>query len=251
VAVPDLTGLTLGKAAGALIAAGLAATAPQTIPDAAPKGTVVRTDPAAGTQVAPGTAVTLLLSSGDPQPASTPQPTRAPAPTPTPTTAATATPVATPVNTPPPVSSRASPKAPEPTQFTCDGRTVVPDPLQRGWKVSQLFWAVRDGYDRVTLRLQPDPGRNGRSRVLPGVDVRGDAAVVLRFLGPVTMQGTMASSPGLGSLESVYVSANGQGRPWAVFGVDGEGCRALTVTAWNDPSTQTTPFVDVTLDISR
>jgi hypothetical protein len=65
------------------------------------------------------------------------------------------------------------------------------------------------------------------------------------------MQGTMASSPGLGSLESVYVSANGQGRPWAVFGVDGEGCRALTVTAWSDPSTQTTPFVDVTLDISR
>ena len=265
VVVPDVTGLTLGKAAVALIGAGLASAAPQTIHDAAPQGTVVRTDPPAGSQVAAGTPVTLLLSDGNPQPAGpSPQPTRPPAPTPAPTPAATATPEPTVVATPPPVTSRASPKAPEPTTFACDGRTTVADPLGRGWKVSQLFWAVRDGYDRVTLRLQPDTARSGRSRVVaetmaiadieaafPGVQVSGDAAVVLRFLGPVTMQGTMSSTPSLGSLESAFVSSNAQGRPWAVFGVDGDGCSALTVTAWSDPSTQTTPFVDVTLDIQR
>jgi len=139
----------------------------------------------------------------------------------------------------------------------------VADPLGRAWKVSQLFWAARDGYDRVTLRLQPDPGRAGGSSraivetlskadlavALPGVAVGGDVAVVLRFTGPVSLSGSIAATPRLGSVQSASVTKDIHNKPWAVFGVTGDGCAALSSTAWADPSTQTTAFVDITLDI--
>jgi hypothetical protein len=271
VTVPDVAGMTLGKAAGALGAVGLAGASPRTVPDAAPQGTVIGTDPAAGTQVPAGTAITLILSSGPAvettapsaapvrtqPPAPTLKPTRAPAPTPEPTPA-----VGT---TPPPITSTASPRAPEPTAFSCDGRTVIADPLQRGWTVKQVFWAKRDRYDRVTVRLEPDTRRDGgRSRViletmtpeqidaiLPGVTVGGDTAVTLRFAGPIGVTGDMSGTPSMGSLESVVITRGPDNRPWTVVGASGDGCAALTVTAWSDPSTQTTPFVDVTLDIEH
>jgi hypothetical protein len=271
VTVPDVAGMTLSKAAGALGAVGLTGGAPRSVPDAAPAGTVIGTDPAAGTQVPVDAAVTLILSSGPPAastgPTPVPQRTLPPAPTLEPTGAPARTPRPTPGVrvTPPPVSSTASPKAPEPVAFSCDGRTVIADPLERGWTVTRVFWARRATYDRVTVRLERDPRRDGgRSRViletltpdevaavLPGVPVEGDAAVTLRFAGPIRVTGDMTGSPDMGSLRSVVITRGDDNRPWAVVGADGDGCAALTVTAWTDPSTQTTPFVDVTLDIEH
>ena len=65
----------------------------------------------------------------------------------------------------------------------------------------------------------------------------------------MTLPGEMASTPGYRALESALVTRDDRGRPWAVFGVSGDGCIAFTSTAWADPSTQTTAFVDLTLDI--
>ena len=91
---------------------------PRPIHDAAPQGTVVRTDPPAGSQVARRHGGDAAPVGREPQPASpSPQPTRAPRrPRPAPTPAADRRrPTPTVVATPPPVTSRASPKAPEPT----------------------------------------------------------------------------------------------------------------------------------------
>ena len=86
---------------------------------------------------------------------------------------------------------------------------------------------------------------------LPDVQVSGDTAVTLRFAGPIGLTGDMGGSPRMGALRSATITRDDARRPWGVFGVTGDGCSALQVTAWGDPSTQTTPFVDVTLDIHR
>ena len=36
-----------------------------------------------------------------------------------------------------------------------------------------------------------------------------------------------------------------------MFGVAGSGCIGLQAPAWVDPSTQDTPFVDITIDIEH
>jgi hypothetical protein len=35
------------------------------------------------------------------------------------------------------------------------------------------------------------------------------------------------------------------------MGVDGKGCVSIQAPMWDDPSTQDTPFVDVTVDVQH
>lgn len=68
--------------------------------------TVVRTDPASGAQVAPGTSITLYVANYDHgTPAVTPSPKPSPSPSPSPTNTPTPTPTATKQPTPTPTSS--------------------------------------------------------------------------------------------------------------------------------------------------
>ena len=65
VTVPDLAGSTPARVDGALDPLGLDLGSTRTAHDAvAPPGRILRTDPAAGTKVRPGTSVTLVVSSG-------------------------------------------------------------------------------------------------------------------------------------------------------------------------------------------
>src|SRR6185503_9173312 len=65
VAVPDVVGLTTAAATDALGAADLTVGATTTAASATvPEGLIISQDPAGGTQVAPGTAVALVVSSG-------------------------------------------------------------------------------------------------------------------------------------------------------------------------------------------
>ena len=93
VAVPNLIGQTRTEANATLSAAGLRLGQVDEEPAAQASGTVIRTDPGAGTEVARDSQVNLVLSTG-PTPSPTPQPTPVPTPTPAPT--ATPTPAPTP-----------------------------------------------------------------------------------------------------------------------------------------------------------
>jgi len=64
--VPNLQGSTQDEAEQALSNAGLNVTHAQTQQSSEPAGTVLRTDPPAGSQVEPGTSVTPIVSSGPP-----------------------------------------------------------------------------------------------------------------------------------------------------------------------------------------
>ena len=81
--VPILVGQTRLEASATLTAAGLGLGAVTQEPSDRPEGTVIRSTPAAGTTVAAGSQVDIVLSSG-PTPSPTPSPTPAPTPTPTP-----------------------------------------------------------------------------------------------------------------------------------------------------------------------
>ena len=93
VAVPNLIGQTRNEATATLNAAGLQLGQVDNEPSAQEAGTVIRSDPGAGTDVERNSQVNLVLSTG-PTPSPTPQPTPPPTPTPAPT--ATPTPEATP-----------------------------------------------------------------------------------------------------------------------------------------------------------
>ena len=102
VAVPRLRGQTLDQARQTLADAGLSVGAIEREPDPAiPDGSVIRSDPSEGVDVAAESQVDLVVSTG-PTPSPTPTPTPTPVPTPVPT------PTPTPVPTPPPAT-------PEPT----------------------------------------------------------------------------------------------------------------------------------------
>jgi len=81
--VPILVGQTRLEASATLTAAGLGLGAVTQEPSGQQEGTVIRSTPAAGTTVAAGSQVDIVLSSG-PTPSPTPSPTPAPTPTPTP-----------------------------------------------------------------------------------------------------------------------------------------------------------------------
>ena len=65
VAVPELTGLSRADARDALAAAGLVEGDTSRVEDASTRDTVLDQDPAPGTEVAPGSAVDLVLSAAD------------------------------------------------------------------------------------------------------------------------------------------------------------------------------------------
>jgi serine/threonine-protein kinase len=68
VAVPDVHGKSVAEAASILGQAGLNGSKTQSEPsDSVPKDQVIRTDPAAGTQVDKGSNVTIIVSSGPAQ----------------------------------------------------------------------------------------------------------------------------------------------------------------------------------------
>jgi len=167
--------------------------------------------------------------------------------------------------TPGPVRTTASPRAPAPRTFRCDGIEGVRDPRDRGWRVDGTFWAEREGYDRVTLRLVPDARLDGKvARVivetlsfeeldalgLPA-PAEGDVVVVVRFSPSVSLTRTLQASPEKTAVRSLTRLAGDDGRVYTLLGVVGDGCTALQVPMWDDPSTQDTPFVDITVDIQH
>ena len=97
-AVPRLRGQTLDQARETLDEAGLSVGAIDRVPDPSiPDGSVISSNPAEGVDVAAGSQVDLVVSTGP-----TPSPTPTPTPTPTPVPTPTPTPVPTPVPTLPP-----------------------------------------------------------------------------------------------------------------------------------------------------
>jgi len=102
VAVPDLRNLTQAAAITALVQAQLTPGAATEAADPeVPKGSVISSSPSTGVEVAVGTTVDYLLSTGPAAtPTPTPSPTPSPTPTPTPTPAPTPTPTPAPTPTP-------------------------------------------------------------------------------------------------------------------------------------------------------
>lgn len=236
-----------------------------------------RVTPSAVATIAPLATPSVLPASPGPTilatPSAVPLPTRAPTPTEAPTPAPTATPdtlgptpTGRPVATPGPITSTASPRAPGPSAFVCDGASSLRDPFERGWRLNGIYWAERAEFDRITLRLVPESSLDGR---VPRVNVetrpirevvddlglprptQGDVAVVVRFSNAVALTRQLQGTPEKPAVRALTATATGDGRVWAVLGVSGDGCFALQVPAWDDPSTQNTPFVDVTVDVQH
>jgi eukaryotic-like serine/threonine-protein kinase len=102
VAVPRLRGQTEQQARDTLSSFDLSVGSIEREPDASvPDGSVIRSNPAEGVEVAAGSQVDLVISTG-PTPSPTPSPTPVPTPTPTPVPTPTPTPVPTPTPTPTP-----------------------------------------------------------------------------------------------------------------------------------------------------
>jgi serine/threonine-protein kinase len=102
VAVPPLRGQTLDQAERTLEREQLALGTVSQEPDASvPEGSVIRSDPPEGNDVAVGSHVNLVISTG-PTPSPTPSPTPTPTPTPVPTLPPTPTPTPVPTDTPQP-----------------------------------------------------------------------------------------------------------------------------------------------------
>ncbi|ADG76569.1 glycosyl transferase family 51 [Cellulomonas flavigena DSM 20109] len=83
-----LAGRTEADASGALQGAGLVARIANERSATVPAGRVIRVEPGEGTTLAAGATVTLVVSSGAPQPTPSPTPPPAPSPTPEPTQSA-------------------------------------------------------------------------------------------------------------------------------------------------------------------
>ncbi len=74
VAVPDVVGQTEADANSAITGAGLVAAKTEAADDTVPEGDVVSQDPAGGTEVAEGSTVTIVVSTGPDTPANVPVP---------------------------------------------------------------------------------------------------------------------------------------------------------------------------------
>ncbi len=108
IVVPDVAGMTQPNAIVALTTAGLYVAGTTARPDAAaPSGSVIATEPAAGREVAIGTRVTLVLSSG-PAPEATPSPTVGSTPAPSGEPIPSVTPGASSPTDPTPATSAAA-----------------------------------------------------------------------------------------------------------------------------------------------
>ncbi|HZY57795.1 MAG TPA: Stk1 family PASTA domain-containing Ser/Thr kinase, partial [Rubrobacteraceae bacterium] len=129
VKVPDVRGQSLEEASGALQDAGLTVDQEyDTAESSEPKGTVLSTDPPAGSEVEEGTSVALTVSSGTPKARTTELNTPADNGTPkrTATEFNTQQPDLTPVSSPDPAPV-AAPQQPAPKQSAQDGEQVLED----------------------------------------------------------------------------------------------------------------------------
>ncbi len=129
VKVPDVRGQSLEEASSTLQDAGLTVDQEyDTAESSEPKGTVLSTDPPAGSEVEEGTSVALTVSSGTPKARTTELNTPADNSTPkeTATEFNTQQPVLTPVSSPDPAPVSA-PQQPAPTQSDQDGEQVLED----------------------------------------------------------------------------------------------------------------------------
>ena len=113
--VPNVVGLSAGEARGALEAAGFTVLEVQESSDV-PVGVVVRSTPGAG-RAAPGSTITIVVSSGPEvvEPTQAPEPTPEPTPAPTPAPTPQPTPAPTPAPTPDPVPTEQPAPTPAPT----------------------------------------------------------------------------------------------------------------------------------------
>jgi hypothetical protein len=215
--------------------------------------------------------VPLVTPAPTPTPAPTAPPTAGPTPTPpptpivtpTPTPAATLPPRST--SSPGPIRTTASPRAPAPEAFACKGVSFVKDPLNRAWRLGGVYWAERAEYDRVTLRLLPvEDAAEAVARVnvetvalgkLAGLDLpaptAGEVATVIRFSPSIDLARALQGSPDKTAVKSLTALTAPDGRVNVVMGVDGKGCVSIQAPMWDDPSTQDTPFVDVTVDVQH
>ena len=203
------------------------------------------------------TATPVAIATADPTDAPT-APPGSPDPTQTPLPAASETPGASP--------GVASPKAPPPTGFDCASAVSVRDPLDRGWRLNGVYWAERDSYDRLTLRLIPEPTLDGTTSIVKveprprhwASDVlglpdptEGDLTVIVRFSNGVMLTRDLQGAPNETALRTLTAASTSDGKVWMVLGVAGEGCRSLQAPAWDDPSLEDLAFVDVTLDLKH
>ena len=131
--------------------------------------------------------------------------------------------------------------------------------------MSSVYWSELPDYDRITLRLLPDPASDGKiARVnvqtRPFADlasdglpapVEGDTAVVIRFSNAVSMTRSLQGSPEKTAVKQLTTVSTPDGKVWTVLGVAGAGCFAVQVPMWTDPSTRDAPFVDVTVDVQH
>ncbi|MFN8621150.1 MAG: hypothetical protein U0869_10435 [Chloroflexota bacterium] len=254
---------------------------PTPVPTPLASAPVVVASPAAATPVASsGAHASAALPTPTPTatPAPTPTPTRAPTPTPTATPAPTPTPSATPeptsspeptkrpdVPSPGAITTTASPRAPAPIAFDCRGPVSLRDPLDRTWVASGIFYADRPGYDRITIRLTPVPETAGADTRV-NVSIRkptelldmglpqpaeGEVVVLVRFADDITLLRQMQVLTEKTAVRTLTATNDADGKAAIVLGVTGKGCVALQAPAWDDPSAQHTPFVDLTLDVQH
>jgi membrane peptidoglycan carboxypeptidase len=88
VGVPDVVGLAESDATALLTSLGLSPSSVTEPSDTVPAGSVISVDPGVGTQVAPGDAVQLTVSSGPAAPTESPSPSPSPSSTPSPSATA-------------------------------------------------------------------------------------------------------------------------------------------------------------------
>jgi hypothetical protein len=152
-----------------------------------------------------------------------------------------------------------------PSQFQCKDSKTLRDPLDRGWRLGGVYIAERPDFDRITFRLLPEPANDGRvARVFiesrPFADLaadglqtptEGNKAVVIRFSNAVALTRSQQVLPAKTAVKQATTTVASDGRVWTVLGVAGQGCWSIQVPMWSDPSTQDTPFVDVTVDVQH
>jgi beta-lactam-binding protein with PASTA domain len=78
VAVPSVVGSSQAAAEAQLTGAGFTVVVTQAESDTVPAGTVISQDPQAGVVSTPGSAVTIVVSTGPPPPTATPSPSASP-----------------------------------------------------------------------------------------------------------------------------------------------------------------------------
>jgi hypothetical protein len=79
----------------------------------------------------------------------------------------------------------------------------------------------------------------------------GDVATVIRLSPNLDLVRAMQSSPDKTAVKTLTTLVAPDGRVNVVMGVAGKGCTSIQAPMWDDPSSQDTPFVDVTIDVQH